>query len=322
MNWSTPVRTAAVACLTAALLCSTAALETQAREATLRYAGTTRDGLLAIDSNGSHVLAGGFGGGLLESTDAGQSWADQPVLDARSSILGLALGRETSLAVGQGGRAWRRDGDEAWEPMSMPSQERWLNVDLIDDGLAVAVGGFGALAVSKDHGRTWTPVSLDWSAMLDEWYEPHLYDVRIRNGVVTVVGEFGLVLRSSDNGASWQGVSYGDESFFALHLGDDGKGYAVGQDGYIAMTQDGGASWESCQFRGDSNLFGVSASGSRVVAVGMRRILVSDDHCDSFQPVGSEAQRRGWWQAATFDEGKGEFLVVGSGARILSIDRQ
>lgn len=287
-----------------------------------RHEGIGRAGLMAIDVTGDRIAAGGVGGAVLSSFDGGSTWQEEASVDERSAVLGIATSGDITLMVGQGGKAWRRYGDDEWEALDTGLSERWLNIDLAPSGLAVAVGGFGALAVSTDAGTTWRPVSLDWSAFLDDWYEPHLYDVVIDGDAVTIVGEFGLVLRSQDAAYTWTGASHGDESLFALHLDSDGTGYVVGQDGYIARTSDNAASWEPCAFRGDSNLFGVAASDAQVLAVGMRSILESTDSCQSFQLRGGHAARQGWWQEVVFDPRKRRFLAAGSGARIVAFEKQ
>jgi len=307
-------RTALVATLIALAPVTSSALESE-----LLHAGTEHDALLAIDVDAGQVLAGGYGVGLIESHDGGGHWeqAGEPASD--SAVLGIASAANITLAVGQQGRAWRREGDGPWEAIAIGPQERWLNVDLHRDGTAVAVGGFGALAVSRDAGRSWSVVTLDWSSILDDWFAPHLYDVTVNGDAITVVGEFGLILRSDDRGGQWRAVATGDESLFAISLLPDGSGYVVGQDGYIASTADYGESWTDCDFRGDSNLFGVSGAGDHVVAVGMRRVLVSGDRCRSFESLDDDRGRQGWWQAAAWSEQDRRFLVIGSGARMISI---
>ena len=86
-----------------------------------------------------------------------------------------------------------------WSVTPPVSTARILAVNVNANGLAYAVGGFGAVQKSVDWGKTWQPISIDWKAFTPDGAEPHLYDVHVSDAAeITIVGEFELILRSKD----------------------------------------------------------------------------------------------------------------------------
>lgn len=287
----------------------------------LIHQGTERDALYAIAYDDGRTYAVGAGTGLLSSTSPGGNWSHQDLDEIDFAVFGIALTNDITMLVGQQGKASIRRGESApWLEMQTGLSERLLNIDAAANGVATVVGGFGSLAVSTDFGSAWKTIETDWESVLNDWFEPHLYDVDVSENQITVVGEFGVVMRSADSGMTWSIQSIGDASLFALDLRADGVGYVVGQDGFVARSEDNGASWTPCLFEGGGNLFGVSSHQDRVIAVGMRSVLVSDDSCQSFAPRSSPVESTGWWQEAVYQPESNRFLAIGSGGRILSLE--
>jgi photosystem II stability/assembly factor-like uncharacterized protein len=211
--------------------------------------GIPHDALFALDMSGERGVAVGNFGLMLETKDGGQTWTTLPALTPLA-LLGVQFAGQNAVAVGQQGLVLTRSGDGEWQKVESGLTQRLLNVGMNEQGLAVAVGEFGFVARSRDHGATWEPTPIDWAAYNDEGYEPHLYDAIVTpEGTVMICGEFGLILRSDDGGDTWRAVHQGDESVFALQLASDGTntGYAVGQEGFITRTADGGLTWTTLE---------------------------------------------------------------------------
>lgn len=279
--------------------------------------GIAHDAYFDVCLNGSDGFSVGVIGSIAESTDAGLTWKKlDPV--TTSSLLGVTCDGPNPIAVGQEGAVLIRKGD-VWQRVPAVTQQRLMSVSANKSGLAVAVGGFGTVVVSKDGGDTWTPVSIEWEPILNDFVEPHMYDVKVaESGVITIVGEFELVLRSEDAGDTWSVVHKGDASLFSLHLRDANTGFAVGQEGKILKTTDGGQTWATVASPTKINLLDVWSSASgEVVVPGMRVLLKSTDHGNTFAPVEGGDVDINWYSGVS---GSGRnVVIVGHSGRIVRV---
>lgn len=260
--------------------------------------GIPHDALFAVEMSGEKGVASGNFGLMLETTDGGKTWNTLPP-KTPLAILGLTREGDKSIAVGQQGLVLVRDGDGEWQAVESGITQRLMNVDMNASGLAVTIGEFGFVAISRDAGKTWEPVTMDWSLYNDEGYEPHLYDAIVTpEGVMMVCGEFGLILRSEDGGTTWNAVHKGDASVFAMDLASDGTptGYAVGQEGFIARTADGGLTWTDVEKPANANLLGVWSGNGEVVITGIRQLLRSSDDGATFSGTEDLNVARTWYQ--------------------------
>lgn len=295
------------------------ASEAQADELDQIRIGTAHRALFDIAADGDQLYAVGAIGTVLSSQDAGATWVTESS-DSDLALLGVAATATNQLAVGQTGLVLRRNGEGHWERVATDTDQRLMAVDVADDGVAVAVGSFGAMLRSPDGGRSWAAVTNDWEAMVEDGFEPHLYGVQAwPGGVFCVVGEYGLILRSDDHGKTWTKVNGGEASLFAVQIAEDGDGYAVGQTGTVLRTRDAGQSWTPIKVPSDANLLGVSQTASgEVVIPGMRDMLVSQDDGASWQQVSDEDISRIWYLGAAAARGN-KVIVVGQTERIASI---
>lgn len=260
--------------------------------------GIPHDALYALEMSGEWGLAVGAFGLMLETNDGGGSWNALPA-KTQLGLFGVSRAGDKQMVVGQMGFVMTREGDGEWEPKDSGFQQRLLNVDVNADGMAVTVGEFGFVAVSKDFGSSWNTVTLDWEQFNEEGYEPHLYDAEIQSdGTVLITGEFGLVLRSTDSGATFEAVAKGDQSVFDLHFAQDGSnsGYAVGQEGLVMKTIDNGLSWQRIDVDTNANLLGVWSGNGEVVITGIRQMLRSSDDGASFSTTEDIQIVRTWYQ--------------------------
>ena len=260
--------------------------------------GIPHDALFALKMTGEWGMAIGNYGLMIETNDGGVTWNVLPS-KTRLGLFGIAHAGDHRLIVGQSGYVLARTGDEDWREVDSGLTARLLNVAMNDSDLVIAVGEFGFVARSRDHGATWEATPIDWTQFNDEGYEPHLYEVIVNNdGSVIIAGEFGLILRSEDSGDTWTSVAQGDESVFDIDLANDGSntGYAVGQEGLLLKTFDNGLSWERLESGTNSNLLGVWTGQSEVVTVGIRTLLRSSDDGATFIPADDYSIIRTWFQ--------------------------
>ena len=285
-----------------------------------RHQGIAHDALFDVCFDGEKGLAVGVAGTVLESVDGGKTWIPKPMA-VPAGLLGITCEGQKPIVVGQSGVIFVQQG-ESWKPVKSGTDLRLLSVSANQQGLAVAVGGFGALLKSTDSGETWSPITVDWEALLNDFIEPHVYDVDVSgSGVITLVAEFELVLRSVDGGETWETLNKGDASLNALHLRDEATGFAVGQDGKVLRTQDGGVSWESLEVDTDENLLDVwSGDDGTVVVSGIRTLLKSKDDGETWLSIEEGDVPIKWYQALGASEGpERNVVMVGHSGRVVQI---
>lgn len=286
------------------------------------HQGIVHDALYDVCFLGQSGLAVGLAGIVLTTDDAGSSWQDGAI-EADAALLGVSCGQKASIAVGQTGLIMRKEGDVGWAKIDSGTDQRLLSVSANEAGLAVVVGGFGTVLKSTDAGLTWTPLSFDWEAILNDFYEPHVYDVSVSaDGIITLVGEFDLVLRSADQGETWDTVNKGDTSLFALHYRDPTTGFSVGQDGKVVKTLDGGLTWTVMPVPTNENLLDVWSSDSQVLVTGIRTLLRSRDDGLNWEVITEGDVSVQWYQAiegVVSETGTDSVVMVGHSGRVINI---
>jgi len=285
------------------------------------HQGIVHDALYDVCLDGQSGLAVGVAGTVLSTDDTGKTWQGGSA-GVANALLGVSCGKSSSLLVGQTGLIMRKAGDGEWAKVDSGTDQRLLSVSANESGLAVVVGGFGTVLISTDGGLTWAPSSFDWEAILNDFYEPHVYDVNVSaEGIITLVGEFDLVLRSVDQGETWDTVNKGDTSLFALDFRDAAIGFAVGQNGKVIKTLDGGLTWNIMPVPTDENLLDVWSSGNQVLVTGIRTLLRSRDDGLNWEEITEGDVTVQWYQAVkgiTIGD-TDNVLMVGHSGRIISI---
>lgn len=288
---------------------------------TVRNQGIPHDALYDVCFKQDQGTAVGIAGAVLESDDGGLSWAANDIAEP-VTLLGLECQGQNPIIVGQGGAILVKQGD-AWQRVESGTTERLLSVSANSQGLAVIVGGFGALLKSEDGGQSWAPIVVDWEAVLNDFLEPHLYDVHVSEaGMITIVGEFELIIRSADGGETWETQNKADSSLFSQFWLDDSTGFAAGQNGQVLRTSDGGTTWERLSTGTDQNLLDVWADGDgSVVISGIRTLLKSGDSGSSFVSVEEGDVPVQWYQAvaASADGSERNVVMVGHSGRVVQV---
>ena len=296
--------------------------ETAPRTITIVADGTAHRPLYGIDFHDDlrRGMAVGARGTLMISDDGGRSWTAEQ-LDTPLSLIDVAVQGDRRLAVGQMGSIWVSDAGEAWRAVESGTEERLMAVDMNAAGLAIAVGSFDLILLSRDGGETWEESPLELAPHVEGFYDPHLYDVQVNpDGSALIVGEFGLILRTADEGRNWDIVHQGIASLSGIHVRTDGTGFAVGQDGAVLRTTDGGLTWTILETPTSGNLLGVwSTADGQATVSGMRYMIVSDDDGESWRPVTDAEVNTNWYgkMAAT---GSG-IVAVGHSGRVIRVSR-
>ena len=287
--------------------------------------GTAHEALYGLCIKGNRAIAAGQNGLVLESTDRGETWAE---LDRFTDVafLDVDCSDRTELYVGQRGAFYRRS-EGKFEPVQSGTDARLMSVTQSSDGtLAAAVGAFGTILISVDQGETWETLSIDWFAILDDYVEPHLYDVHIREGgQITVIGEFSLVIQSNDAGLTWHTRHKGESSLFGLYLDATSTGYAVGQEGAMLTTADAGETWTAIPTPTNDILLNVTRSQTgAILATGIRKFIVSGDQGATWTEYDSPVLTTGWYQGLVLlpreEAARQEVLLAGHQANILKIE--
>ena len=286
------------------------------------YQGIPHDALFDLCFDGDKGLAVGVAGAVLHTEDAGVSWqADKKPLTEKA-LLGVSCGGGNAVAVGQGGHIQVRKADGSWQVADSGTDQRILSVEGNSNGLLVAVGGFGTILRSRDSGASWEPLMVDWEAILNDFLEPHIYDVVVfDDNTVIVVGEFELVLMSVDAGDSWEVVNKADASLAGIFFSDRQTGYAVGQKGKVIGTVDGGLTWRALDVDARENLLDVWASGNDIYIPGIRTLLRSRDGGASWESITEGDISVKWYQSikGTRTATGYNVAMVGHSGRIIQI---
>lgn len=300
--------------------------------------GLPHHALMSIAFDGNAGVAVGNYGEIQTSGDGGKKWVREK-LPAGTGLFGVDARNGLRVAVGQsGGIVVSRQGGR-WEAVDSGLSDRLMAVSIGKEGMIVAAGGFGALTLSTDEGRSWTPLMPDWTTLMPnagEGVVPHLYAVHVGdNGSITVAGEYSGIFRSFDRGVSWQVLhratvvepeQIGDPppippSIFSLDVTSDGEIYAVGQEGLILHSSDDGCTFREAFLRTKSLLFAVKASpGGRAVSAGMYSMVYTTDGGKTWKNVDDPAIATSWYVgAADAPQRDGSFLLVGKAGTISKV---
>jgi photosystem II stability/assembly factor-like uncharacterized protein len=170
--------------------------------------------------------------GLIESTDAGQSWEDVSLGgEADFHVLRYAHERVYAFNALSGELMLSDDGGESWETREPPAGVIDLAVDPEDPQRILASTEEG-LATSDDDGQSWRPQTGDVGLLA--WPE---------TGELLLVNGDGEVQVSEGPGEGWDTVGNIRGQPAALAAASARELYAALGDGTVLRSTDGGASW-------------------------------------------------------------------------------
>ncbi len=285
-------------------------------------AGLPHDAIYSLNHSGDSLWAIGGHGLVLRSNNNGGEW-EKVASPGDFAALDMAIYGGQPVLVGQAGKAFQlANEDDGWKPLDAGTEERLLGIASLSDGSQLAVGSFGAIVKRSARSNNFNPVVVDWDAIVEDGFEPHLYDVmQTKAGTILVAAEFGMVLRSRNGGKTWSVQNTNDASVFALHQGSNGRLVGVGQAGYIITSNDDGKSWQASKSGTNANLLGVSSSGNTFAVVGVRAVLKSSNGARSWQAVTNRDTERRWYQGVAGispDEDGRRFIAAGQFGTIVN----
>jgi len=299
-----------------------------------------RDRLYDATGIDGNLFVVGHPGLVLRSRDGGKSFESVAGGQHDEALFSIAFNRKGQGAiVGRSGFVLITSDKGATFQKSQVvlGEERpsLFGVDVLDNGVIVAVGDFGAIARSEDQGKTWTrsPYSIEGPTdgavaapecptlgaegdNSDVIQEARLTDVAFVDDMVGfVVGEFGLALRTDDGGRTFKRQnSCTDRTLYSLSVIGATGVLAAGADGGAVETRDGGLTWTVRPTGTSEHLFGVWADGSRAVVTGAAGTLLMRKGDGPFTRV--DTGLHSWLASAWFND-KGQGVIVGGRAHLL-----
>jgi len=288
-------------------------------------------------------VAVGDDGGMVYSTDNGESWT--AVTNSRfgsDSINGIAYGDNRFVAVagrtssGNNNFAYSTDG-ESWTAVSNKIFDWPLRINAIayGDNRFVAVGTHGKMAYSTDNGENWTAVEDSTFGTSNNT----IYAIAYGNNKFVAVGDFGKMAYSTD-GENWtairsldnpwnstlpraiiRDIAYGNNRFVAVgHTG--GMAYSTDGESWTAVATANITSIWGYTYQNQSwtaNIYGIAYGNNRFVAVGEGgRMAYSADNGVTWTAV--ENSRFGSDSINAIAYGNNRFVAVGWSRKIAYAD--
>lgn len=179
------------------------------------------------------ALAVGHGLTILRSTDGGQSWTkalDGRELARRFAEWGKAMARPDQKQLAH--KLQRLAEDGADKPL--------LDVLMLDERSALAIGAYGVALFTEDGGRSWGSAFDRFPAEEDR----HFNAICRVGRSVWVAGERGLLYRSDDGGRSFRAVKVSTQASLFAVAGRGNSVVAVGLRGAVVASADGGLTWD------------------------------------------------------------------------------
>ncbi len=198
----------------------------------------------AFSAGGDYILAGTFGRSVFERNVNAPIFTLSELLTGPNSISNFY---NTVLVAGDSGRFIRStDGGNNWGVVQAPTNERLLDVFMIDSLFAWVVGRNGNLMRTIDGGQSWeifnSPAATDLKGVVF---------TNDKNGFI--IGADGAIYKTTNSGTDWETVS---QSFTGtlnkIIFTHPSVGWAVGKDnsgvnpkGVLYTTFNGGSTWYS-----------------------------------------------------------------------------
>jgi photosystem II stability/assembly factor-like uncharacterized protein len=232
-------------------------------------------------------------GGLLKSTDGGQSWNTLNTLPAGAFVSYLAIdpiNSSTVYATTNGGLYKSSNGGQSWTDLKsgLPPNTN-VSLVVIDRAAPSAVyvaatsflptGAMASLLKSTDGGTTWSKINLNIpsgtvvNALVLDPMSPYgiyvgAYGLSLGLLGAPGGGASGGVFKSTDGGDTWNSANAGLSGFDVRGLAVnsvDGAVYAGGFGG-VAVSFDGGGTWQNANLKAYTSVLVSSANSSVVYA--------------------------------------------------------
>ena len=245
--------------------------------------------------------AGGAGGTMLWSDNAGVTWCPQTITGGSTEQINdlMTIGPNDVMAVGNKGTILRSGsgGTNAQNcgaagaydtvPSGTTSNLYGLNLDPGGNYLAVGAGG----TILQKTGAAFAPITSPTTTDL------FAIDSRCADPCATfahyIVGAGGMILKNIDSGAYTKQTSGTTQDLHDVFFQDDEfAGMAVGNRGTAIKTTNGGAAWTPEATGTCSDLFGIGLPAVKAVAAGSNGTIVA--HLGSSSAIQPDCSK-GFW---------------------------
>lgn len=206
----------------------------------------------------------GYGGKMLETTDAGVSFTRVETGTDLALYKLSNVGNQLWMSGQEGLILHSSDGGKTWQKQDAGTKVYLFSIFFLNENHGFAVGDRSVITETTDGGKTWAARKVEPPEGEAEkvdlelaMQDPIFYDVRFtddQHGWIT--GEFGHLLQTTDGGRTWtphQKTLMTPESgivdamnlptFFGEFVINGQEALAAGLDGKIARTRDGGTKW-------------------------------------------------------------------------------
>jgi len=227
----------------------------------------TRAMLTAVAfADATHGWAVGHEGVILETRDAGSTWAVTDFEQNQDTIFldVLFLDANQGWIVGAYGKCLgTTDGGKTWQAKTPGDEEVHLNaLGAASDGVLYVAGEAGTLLTSINQGRRWRQVELP--------YEGSLFGVLpLGARALLVFGLRGHVYASENGGRNWAARASGVSTLLATGVRlRSGAIVLAGAGGHFALSRDAGRSfgaWQPTEYGGGVAALAEAADGALVV---------------------------------------------------------
>ena len=217
----------------------------------------TLENLLDVDALDNHVMAVGYSGTILYSSDGGATWVmrSQQIKHYLNNV--YFTNTSTGIAIGDRGTIVRTtNAGDQWNTVASPSAQGLYGIDFYDANDGYLVGDKGVILRTFDGGAGWQSVYSGTKKDLKSIAAVPLSN----NQTAVAVGIQGTILRTTNGGTTWQKLASGvgqainisasqlaqfrKTTLYDIRFLDDGlTGYAVGAFGTILKTTNGGMNW-------------------------------------------------------------------------------
>lgn len=243
---------------------------------------------MSVRDDGAQCHLVGSCGMMVESVDHGRSWTVLPVV-ATNFLRDIAFDPDGyGCAVGYGIILSRSPDSKTWKKCADLPGINLQSVSFGSDGCGLALGQWGAVLQTENHGLTWR--------LLDEYFAPDLHDIAFdsRSGTIMAVGADGWILHKRLEETAWQLSNSGSRNTLKCCTTDQqGRFWVSGSDSGSVRRMTASNSWERVRIPAEGTINDILFTGeSRGYIVGDYGLfVVTEDTGDSWRVLAQPTRR-------------------------------
>ena len=237
------------------------------------------------------VVAVGYPGLILRSSDAGKTWNRIKISDNEPIFAVDFVGSKKGWIVGRSGLIYATsDAGATWSRQESGVTEPLFDVDFIDEQTGMAVGNFGTILLTTDGGATWTPTinqmmqsaAINGVLMLsplDAIFvgEYPAWETELTDEIT--VEDISNIWRTNDGGKSWSRITTSfPKTLYDILFIDENVGFAAGSSGTLIKTYDAGETWKLLDTPYENVLVNMVRQGESVLVAGTEGVLLRVDN--------------------------------------------